>query len=251
MGITTIPTNGTGNNEAHTTIADNPDVENPNIQNPDPHHETIHSPLVINEIPASRRRGRPPGATNRIPKPTKKDKGKSQILIHNDAESNKKRKTMETSAPFSSYASDPTITEVPSNTSSTPNPSPFSLDFIRQLMLHPESASLLVNDGIINPTLISLINNQPPSHNSPTSIFNGPYGIVSDEETSDNENMNINDISAIEIGTQSDLLTHDPSGTYENRNGTDLKVDANVETDGINSPTGQLLYSSTGEAHNE
>ncbi|KAF5206287.1 hypothetical protein FRX31_004126, partial [Thalictrum thalictroides] len=158
---------------------------------------------------------------------------------------------METSAPFSSYASDPTITEVPSNTSSTPNPSPFSLDFIRQLMLHPESVSLLVNDGIINPTLISLINNQPPSHNSPTSIFNGPYGIASDEETSDNENMNINDISVIEIGTLSYLLTHDPSGTYEIRNGTDLKVDANVETDGINFPTGQLLYSSTGEAHNE
>ncbi|KAF5191128.1 hypothetical protein FRX31_019285, partial [Thalictrum thalictroides] len=56
------------------------------------------------------------------------------------------------------------------------------MDFIRQLLQNPETASILVNDGIINPELLTLITSAPPPAKSPTFIFDGPYVVASDDE---------------------------------------------------------------------
>ncbi|KAF5203006.1 hypothetical protein FRX31_007410, partial [Thalictrum thalictroides] len=163
----------------------------------------------------NRRRGRPPGATNKAPKTTKLHKEKSTMVPKSCGSISKKRKTIEIeevigdNIPYiPQHPSSPIVTQPNNPSMISATTSAFSMDFIRQLLQNPETASILVNDGIINPELLTLITSAPPPAKSPTSIFDGPYAVASDDENEiEIEGLNSNDA----ITNASDIhseLTH-------------------------------------------
>ncbi|KAF5192140.1 hypothetical protein FRX31_018272, partial [Thalictrum thalictroides] len=207
--------------------------------------------LGLQQRPMARRRGRPPGSTNKKPKPTNPIKNNSPIAAKTCA--SKKRKLMESidenNEVIISYNPNPPT--VQHNTSLRGEPSPFSIDFIRQILQHPESAALLAQDGILNPEFMSLLPNIPnENENSPHSIFQGPYSAASDDEIKD-DNVNLIDIIEVETVDLENVytgnVTIDPSGGSEQRNNL-------TRTGGLISislPKSPMLNSTSSINHNE
>ncbi|KAF5201790.1 hypothetical protein FRX31_008623, partial [Thalictrum thalictroides] len=135
---------------------------------------------------------------------------------------------------------DPQSTLLPLNQPPTSLPSPFSLDFIRQILQNPETATILANDEVINPKILTLLAAPPPQPRSPTSIFDGPYAVVFyDENEVDNEGFN-EFITIPNSSTEMGVVTID-----------DSVAGIQGAPHGINESQDSLLYPSSTEVHNE
>ncbi|KAF5185661.1 hypothetical protein FRX31_024752, partial [Thalictrum thalictroides] len=235
-------------------------------ENPQP-----QPPTAENTTATPRRRGRPLGSTNKATKPSKSDKGKAPIVQESCDVGTKKRKLSEPSEP-DAYIPKPFYAN------QTENPSSLSINFIHQLLQHPETVALLARDGIINPSILNLIQETNETPKSPTSIFQGPYAPESDDERNEEEhnteqtliwngfemvytdlNGNLVTIDSsgelitpggmVTVNPSGGLLTVDPSGGFESRN-TSQNNDLN-EGNNTYLPGSSLLYTPPSELHSE
>ncbi|KAF5205298.1 hypothetical protein FRX31_005115, partial [Thalictrum thalictroides] len=213
---------------------------------------TTPPPPTIDEGPAQpqvvRRRGRPPGSSNKPPKSPLSTKGKAPMVQECCEMGGKKRKVMETDDTIPYNPQPPTLNHdsytTTSTTLHTEGTSTFSLNFIQQLLRHPQSATLLPNDGIIHPDILNLLNNQQEPPKSPTSIFHGPYSAASDDEYIDNEDQD-NNSGMVFTDLSGRLVTVDSSGGIERR------TDMYIELGSMNPPKSPLLYSPSTDSHSK
>ncbi|KAF5197856.1 hypothetical protein FRX31_012557, partial [Thalictrum thalictroides] len=182
--------------------------------------ENNQTPVVGKSPIPARRRGRPPGSTNKKPNLSAKDKGKSVLIDEGDQGGAKKRKFDGITDPNPRGEGD--YIPEPINGHQFLEPSQLTLNFISNLMVNPNLTEILVQQGVINPNILGLLQNTNNNQNSsPTSIFQGPYSTVSDDEVFGSiegnhgtENLNIIDITEVE---NHGLATTDPSGGIEFR----------------------------------
>ncbi|KAF5175536.1 hypothetical protein FRX31_034877 [Thalictrum thalictroides] len=219
---------------------------------------TEQQPLCINEPSPNgqstrRGRGRPIGSTNKIPKAPKDKKGKGKLHSCDNVQGlskQKKRKIApaESSSTTIHYIQTPPAPPPIFTPSISHNQSSSNLnnsDLISQMYANPVLTNLLLQQGALNPRILTQLNthnadpinhNNEWNHSSPNSTLQGPYYNSTNDallyESDANLQSNILNLNESPIlpnhEVQNIYTTQSPSGTVEFNSRFALDSQANV-----------------------